>query len=113
MSTDDILATIDRSLVELAIERARLLDARARLVPEKLVAPPANVPTKRRRGRATSRRGDTAKLVLEALDTNEARTAGEVAKATGVSRGVAGATLIRLVNYRQATKADRGYLRAT
>jgi hypothetical protein len=48
--------------------------------------------------------------VLEALDRNEPRTAGDIAKITKVGRAVVGSTLTRLVKQGKASKADRGYL---
>ena len=43
---------------------------------------------------------------------SEPRTAGDVAKITGIDTKVAGATLIRLVKRGAASNAQRGYLRA-
>lgn len=111
MTTDEIVAGIDRSLDAIAVERERLMTARERLVGSP--TPPAQGgPTRRRRARPTARRGGTLELVLNALDPTEARTAGDVEKLTGVERKLAGATLTRLLRQALITKAERGYLRA-
>jgi Fic family protein len=111
MTTDEILAGIDRSLAAIATERERLLNARAQL------APAALVPLEERRQRqpqssSRRKRGDTIKQVLEALGPTEPRTAGDVAKTTKMSRPLVGSTLNRLVKQGLASKAKRGYLRA-
>jgi hypothetical protein len=113
MFTDDLAARIDDRLAELAVEIERLTTARAHLTNRATEPTAAARPrSSGRRGRPTGRRGHTNQLVLNALDPNEARTAGDVDKATGVGRAVAGATLSRLVKHGKATKAHRGYLRA-
>jgi hypothetical protein len=109
MTTDDIVTSIDRSLTAIAGERDHLLAARAEL------AGTVSKPPRRRpvvRGRPAGRQGHTVKRVLEALHASEPRTAGDVAKITGIDTKVAGATLIRLVKRGAASKAKRGYLRA-
>ena len=110
MTTDDIVASIDRSLTAIAGERDQLLAARAEL------AGTVSKPPRRRpgvvRGRPAGREGHTVKRVLEALHASEPRTAGDVAKLTGIDTKVAGATLIRLVKRGAASKAKRGYLRS-
>ena len=110
MTTDDIVASIDRSLTAIAGERDQLLAARAELAGT-VAKPPRRRPGVVRR-RPAGRQGRTVKRVLEALHTSEPRTAGDVAKITGIDTKVAGATLIRLVKRGAASKAQRGYLRA-
>jgi hypothetical protein len=113
MTTDQILAGIDKSLAAIAAERERLSAARGELVgaPAPTPAPAATPRTARRPVRG--RRGHTMDRVLEALSTTEPRTAGDIAKLTNVARAVAGSTLTRLVKQGKASKADHGYLRAT
>jgi predicted HTH transcriptional regulator len=113
MTTDEILAGIDRSLAAIAAERERLLAARAQLGGTAAhTAPTASVPPQRRTSRRTKqRRGDTLKSVLEALDATEPRTAGEIEKISSVPRALAGTTLSRLVKQGLASKAVRGYRR--
>jgi hypothetical protein len=110
MTTDEILAGIDRSLAAIATERERLLAARTQLAgtPAPAAPPSPRHPTARR---ARRRRGDILNSVLEALDLTEPRTAGEIEKIASVPRALAGTTLSRLVKQGKATKADRGYLR--
>jgi hypothetical protein len=110
MTTDDIVASIDRSLTAIAGERDQLLAARAELAGT-VSKPPRRRPSVVRR-RPAGRQGHTVKRVLEALHPSEPRTAGDVAKLTGIDTKVAGATLIRLVKRGAASKAQRGYLRA-
>ena len=110
MFTDDLTARIEGRLAELAVEAERLTAARQQLV--STATTPQPPPRPRPPGRTTGRRGHTLELVLNSLDPEEPHTAGDVAKATGVSRSVAGATLSRLLKQGQASKAKRGYLRA-
>jgi hypothetical protein len=112
MTTDEILAGIDTSLAAIAAERERLSAARAELAGPP-PAPTATATPRATRRRASRRQGHTFDNVLEALSTTEPRTAGDVAKLTSVTRAVAGSTLTRLVKQGKATKAERGYLRAT
>lgn len=72
---------------------------------------------RRRRGAAAtsgarSARGETTAAVLGRLSATEARTAGDVAAATGVARGTASTTLHALTQKGKARKAPRGYLLA-
>jgi DNA invertase Pin-like site-specific DNA recombinase len=62
------------------------------------------------RARATGRapRGQNRRLILEAI-TAEAKTAGDVAKATGIGRPTVSTTLTKLVSDGAAVKAKRGY----
>ena len=116
MTTDEILARIDQSLVAIAVECERLLAARAQLtgMPQPAPAPKASTGAKRTPSRRSRRaRGGTQNAVLEGLDPTEPRTAGDIEKFTGVPRALAGTTLSRLAKLGQATKAERGYLRAT
>jgi hypothetical protein len=47
--------------------------------------------------------------VLGALSADCAKTAGEVAKATGLGRGIVSSTLIKLAKTGEVTKAERRY----
>jgi DNA-binding transcriptional ArsR family regulator len=61
---------------------------------------------------ATPRRtapGATKRRVLQALSDGNARTAGEVAAATGIKRGTVSTTLSKLAKAGEVVKADRGY----
>lgn len=108
MTTNEIVAGIDRSLSEIAAERERLLAARTQLAGVPAPAErQATAPSRRPR----RRRSDTMTRVLDALDPAEPRTAGDVDKMTNVGRALAGATLNRLVKQGKASKAKRGYLR--
>jgi DNA-binding transcriptional ArsR family regulator len=64
------------------------------------------------RSRAGSRRtppGATKRRVLGALSDGNAKTAGEVAAATGIKRGTVSTTLSKLAKTGEVIKADRGY----
>jgi DNA-binding transcriptional ArsR family regulator len=65
-----------------------------------------------RRPRPSSRRtppGATKRRVLDALSDGNARTAGEVAAATGITRGTVSTTLSKLAKSGEVVKAERGY----
>ena len=65
-----------------------------------------------RRARATTRRtppGATKSRVLGALSDGDAKTAGEVAAATGITRGTVSTTLSKLAKNGEVVKAERGY----
>ena len=47
--------------------------------------------------------------MLAALSSEQALTAGEVAKATGLARGTVSTTLSKLSKTGEVVKADRGY----
>ncbi len=47
--------------------------------------------------------------MLEALSDGRARTAGEVAEATGLARGTVSTTLSKLARGKEVVKAERGY----
>ena len=62
--------------------------------------------------RSRSRRtppGATKRRVLEALSDGNAKTAGEVSAATGITRGTASTTLSKLAKSGEVVKAERGY----
>ena len=64
------------------------------------------------RSRSGSRRtppGATKRRVLDALSDGKAKTAGEVAAATGVARGTVSTTLSKLAKSGEVVKAERGY----
>lgn len=63
---------------------------------------------RRTRGRRTPP-GATKNRVLEALSDGRARTAGEVAEATGLARGTVSTTLSKLARGNEVVKAERGY----
>jgi len=60
---------------------------------------------------ATSRTapGETKTRVLKALADGKAKTAGEVATASGLARGSVSTTLSKLAKAGEVVKADRGY----
>ena len=65
-----------------------------------------------RRPRATTKRtppGATKRRVLDALSARDAKTAGEVAAATGIARGTVSTTLSKLAKTGEVVKAERGY----
>jgi len=65
-----------------------------------------------RRSRSTTRRtppGATKRRVLGALSDGNAKTAGEVAAATGITRGTVSTTLSKLAKTGEVVKAERGY----
>ena len=69
-----------------------------------------------RRSRTTTRRtkpGATKRRVLDALSDGNAKTAGEVAAATGITRGTVSTTLSKLSKTGEVVKAERGYRLAT
>jgi DNA-binding transcriptional ArsR family regulator len=53
--------------------------------------------------------GETKAKVLAALSSDQALTAGEVAKATGLARPTVSTTLSKLSKTGEVVKADRGY----
>ena len=53
--------------------------------------------------------GETKTKVLAALSSEQALTAGEVAKTTGLARGTVSTTLSKLSKTSEVVKADRGY----
>jgi DNA-binding transcriptional ArsR family regulator len=53
--------------------------------------------------------GETKTKVLAALSSDQALTAGEVAKATGLARPTVSTTLSKLSKTGEVVKADRGY----
>jgi CRP-like cAMP-binding protein len=53
--------------------------------------------------------GETRAKVLAALSSDAARTAADVAKATGLARATVSTTLSRLASSGEAVKAERGY----
>jgi DNA-binding transcriptional ArsR family regulator len=70
---------------------------------------PASVDARRPRAAARTAQGETKTVVLEALASGEAMTAGEVASATGLGRGTVSTTLSKLAKSGEVTKAARGY----
>jgi DNA-binding transcriptional ArsR family regulator len=75
-------------------------------------ATPSRAPAAPRQRRSNNRRtppGATKRRVLEALSDGKARTAGEVASASGVARGTVSTTLSKLAKTGEVVKAERGY----
>jgi CRP-like cAMP-binding protein len=80
---------------------------------------PQQTPTRRRtrtastaNGASASTRtppGETKANVLGALSSDQAMTAGEVAKTTGLARPTVSTTLSKLAKTGEVVKADRGY----
>lgn len=72
----------------------------------------ASSPTPARRARRTATgrapRGRNRQVILEAI-ASEAKTAGQIAKETGIGRGTVATTLTKLVSDGKAAKAARGY----
>jgi hypothetical protein len=64
-----------------------------------------------RRGAARAPRGQNRRAILDAIRT-KAKTAGDVAKETGIGRATVSTTLTKLVKDGAAIKADRGYTAA-
>ena len=59
-------------------------------------------------GDARAPRGQNKSKILESLKAGP-KTASEIAKETGISTGTASATLTKMANAGEITKADRGY----
>jgi DNA-binding IclR family transcriptional regulator len=59
---------------------------------------------------ARSAPGATKASILAALSTEQGATSGDVAAATGISRGTVSTTLSRLVKTGDVIKAERGYV---
>jgi CRP-like cAMP-binding protein len=64
--------------------------------------------TRRRRTGAAAPRGQTRAKILDALKDGP-KTAGDIAKATGIPRGSASTTLSKLAKSGEVVKAERGY----
>ena len=74
-------------------------------------APPRRAPRAAARGTSNGQRaprGENRRLILAAIK-NEAKTAGDVAKETGIGRPTVSTTLTKLVSDGVAVKAQRGY----
>lgn len=113
------LLEVERQRDSLEREAAQLREALAKL--EEIPEPGANATAPRRKGRAArapkkprrssngrAPRGQNRQRILAAIAT-EAKTAGQIAKETGISRATAATTLTKLVADGAATKAQRGY----
>ena len=61
-----------------------------------------------RRGRPRAPRGRTREAILEAIKS-EPKTAGQIAKETGLNRGTISTTLTKLTKEGAAVKAELGY----
>jgi hypothetical protein len=62
-----------------------------------------------RRSRRRTPPGATKRRVIDALSDGSAKTAGEVAAATGLARGTVSTTLSKLARSGELVKAERGY----
>jgi DNA-binding transcriptional ArsR family regulator len=71
--------------------------------------PRASSSSRRSSGSTRTAPGATKAAVLGALKDGSAKTAGEVATATGLARGTVSTTLSKLARSGEVTKADRGY----
>lgn len=122
----DIQHRLDQLLAEAEKLRAALsaLSERGRPTPAARARPTSPAPAAARRSprraapaRARSqngagsrtRPGETKSKVLAALAGGEAMTAGDVAKASGLTRGTVSTTLSKLTKTGEVAKADRGY----
>jgi Fic family protein len=79
---------------------------RARATNAGRAATPRRAASRTSTGRAP--RGQNRRLILEAIK-NEPKTAGDVAKETGIGRPTVSTTLTKLVSDGAAVKAKRGY----
>ncbi len=133
MTLDELRERIERRLAELADEDRRLQAALAVLNgsatpttrtrspkaprPSRATNGQAPKPTRRKPKEpksttaAVAKRGATRRAVLDALADGSARTAGDIATATGIGRGSVSTTLSNLLAAGQVLKADRGYIR--
>jgi DNA-binding transcriptional ArsR family regulator len=116
---DRLRKEIQDRLEQLLAEAEKLRKALSALDPR---AQPSPAPKARSRAAAerppggsasqTKRRtppGATKARVLQALSDGQARTAGEVAAATGLGRGTVSTTLTKLAQSGELDKAERGY----
>lgn len=105
------LEQIEEEVAPLLAEAEELRQGIRRLetrVPAKASAPSANG----QRRSTRSPRGENRRQVLAAIAT-EAKTAGEIAKETGLHRASIATLLIKLVDEGVAVKATRGYRAAS
>jgi DNA invertase Pin-like site-specific DNA recombinase len=112
------LAELDAQIAPLADEAEQLRTAIARLesiepgAARRRTANGARAASGRRRAPRTptgrAPRGENRRLILEAIK-NEPKTAGDVAKETGIGRPTVSTTLTKLVSDGAAVKAERGY----
>ena len=113
------LAELEKQIAPLADEAEQLRTAIARLEAIERGAgrraprgqQPRGAAARRRAARTTNGRaprGQNRRLILEAIK-NEAKTAGDVAKETGIGRPTVSTTLTKLVSDGVAVKAKRGY----
>jgi hypothetical protein len=79
----------------------------ASAAPAAAAAKPAS--TRRRGGSGRGGSGETKSRVLQALADGTAKTASEVAAASGLGRGSVSTTLSKLAKAGELIKADRGY----
>jgi hypothetical protein len=119
---ESIRKQIQERLDYLLSETEKLRRALAALDPRGGPSPPSRTASRQPRPAAsrsprapapgTRRRtapGATKKRVLGALTDGKAMTAGEVAAATGLARGMVSTTLSKLAKSGEVVKAERGY----
>jgi DNA-binding transcriptional ArsR family regulator len=114
------VADLEAQIAPLADEAQQLRSAIAKLdaiepAQRRRGRPSANgakrAPARRRvapAGSARAPRGQNRRAILEAI-RDEAKTAGDVAKETGIGRPTVSTTLTKLVSDGAAVKAKRGY----
>jgi predicted Rossmann fold nucleotide-binding protein DprA/Smf involved in DNA uptake len=108
------LTEIEEKLDPLLKEADELRDALRRLLGNERQGSPGrrrtgpSTGTSARRARPRARRGRTREAILEAIKS-EPKTAGQIAKETGLNRGTISTTLTKLTKEGAAVKAERGY----
>jgi CRP-like cAMP-binding protein len=113
------VADLEEQIAPLADEAEQLRSAIAKLEAIEPAGARRRAPSTTRRQRAPSRRpatqsnaraprGQNRRAILEAIK-DEAKTAGDVAKETGIGRPTVSTTLTKLVSDGAAVKAKRGY----
>jgi DNA-binding transcriptional ArsR family regulator len=103
-----VLAALETGTTTAAAGAARRAP---REVPRRGAGAAADKPAggRRRSGSGRGASGETKARVLEALADGAAKTAGEVAAASGLGRGSVSTTLSKLAKAGELVKADRGY----
>src|SRR5690349_17572806 len=108
----DAVDTWKRRLSELEEQIAPLADEaeqlRTAIAPLEAIEPRAAGRRGARTSTGRASRGQNRRLILEAI-RSEPKTAGDVAKETGIGRPTVSTTLTKLVSDGAAVKAERGY----
>jgi hypothetical protein len=112
------VADLEKQIAPLADEAQQLRSAIAKLEAIEPAGVRRRAPSATGRRRASARpatrtnarapRGQNRRAILEAIK-DEAKTAGDVAKETGIGRPTVSTTLTKLVSDGAAVKAKRGY----